>query len=294
MLGSQIGNNAGWTVRFFLTFRLWDALVNVDRRAPLYATMWRSHRRYVMWESNELSGLTILALVVNIALAPLFIVLPLLILFPFGAHWAGEVAASLEREHRQNRLDLLAMLPNGRLHAYYTLSVLNIRRTGIYSRIADGLSMTLLIGGMLGFLLSVGLLIAIADAESLRADAVTQLANVLFTTVVFLGGLYVQQIQAVLLSQCIGLALPVMLDFSVGTRVNAIVGYLSLQVALYVTAGVLWLGVFPAVLRLPALNMAVSTVLVGGLLVATHELLLRALWERLQTQLSTAPEVSSL
>lgn len=277
-----------------LTFRLWDALINVDQHAPLYATLWRSHRRYVMWDSNEVSGLSILYLMMNIALAPLFVVLPILIVLPFGAYWAGEVAAQIEQEQRQNRLDLLAVLPLGRLHTHYTLSVLSIRRTGIYSRIEDALGMTALITGIMGFMLSVGVFIAFAEAETLLANSTLQLINMLVTILGFLGGVYIQQIQSVVLAQLIGLIVPVVADFSVGARVAAIVSYLSLQVALYIAAGVLWLAVFPAILRLPALNMAASTVVTGGLLLTADELILRGLWERLQTDLNAAPEASPL
>lgn len=279
---------------FALTFRLWDALVYVDRRAPLYATLWRSHRRYVMWHSNEISGASILYLMLNIALAPLFVVLPLLIIYPFGAYWAGEVAGQIEQEQRQNRLDLLAVLPKGRLHTHHTLSVLSIRRTGIYARIEDGLGMTALFGGIVGFMLGVGVLVASVEAETLLANGVLQLVNMLGTTVGFFCTVYIQQIQSVLLAQLIGLVVPVVADFSVGARVAAIVSYISVQVALYIVAGVMWLGVFPAILRLPALNMAVGTVVTGGLLVTTYEWLLRGLWGRLQTDLNATLEASPL
>lgn len=279
---------------FAFTFRLWDALIHVDQREPLYATLWRSHRRYVMWDSNEISGLSILYLTMNIALAPLFVVLPVLIILPFGAYWAGEVAGRIEKEQRQDRLDLLAVLPKGRLHTHHTLSVLSIRRTGIYSRIEDGLGMTALLGGIVGFMLSVGAFIAFVEAETLLAESVLQLINMLVTTLGFLVGVYIQQIQSVLLAQCIGMVVPAVADFSVGARVAAIVSYLSLQVALYIMAGVLWLAVFPEILRLPALSMAVSTVVTGGLLLTADELILRTLWERLQADLNAAPEASSL
>ena len=246
-----------------------------------------------MWASNEVSGTTIFYTLLNIALSPLLIILPLLTIFAFSPYWASEVAGALEHERRKSRLGLLAVLPGGKLSAYHTLAVLNIRRTGVYKWLDDGLGLTLMLGGMVEFVLAVGLLAVIADARSVRTLEVMQMTSVIATVTAFVVGLYMQQIQSVVLGQVTGLVAMTLADFSIGLRAAAGVGFIVFQLGAYTVAGILWLGVLPSLLGASVYTTALSTILTVALMLSVYEVLIRLLWRRLQIELGSTPKAIS-
>lgn len=267
-----------------LSLRLWYGLRNPNSQLSLYYQLRNTYKDYRGWASNEFNTMTILTMVLNVAAAPFFTFMPVLTIFVFGTYWCGYIAGHIQQEHTQDRYDLLALLPDGSLAVSWVLSTLHIRNSGIYQYIHDGLRITMLLGGMVLFVLLTGVTIAVIDNRTPLEEGVFPLLNLAIMLAVLLVTLYWQQIQAVVLSQMLGMTIPTLVDERLKSTAWAIVVYLSVQLLTYATALTVSLALLPLVLMDGAFAGTLHMLVISGVLIGTHEALIAILWRRLKAQ----------
>lgn len=268
-----------------VTFRLWYLLMNPNEQATLYHRLRWKQFRYGRWASYDFGGLTLLLIVFGILLAPLFVMLPLLTIFVMGAYWAGYVAGELQYERSHARYDLLALLPNGAMAVCWTLATLRIRHSNLFPYVVDGLRITALLGGMLVFMLSSGLVIAFLGADRARYAELVQLVSALVSVGAFFSTLYVGQMQAIVLCQLLGIFTPTIAAQPMEARAWAVMLYVGVQMFTHVAALTAALRVLPFVLAALPLSGALSVLLAGAGLVTVQEGIITLLWRHLTVEL---------
>lgn len=264
-------------MRPMLSFQLWHALQNPNEGVPLYLNLKLTYHRSRWWATRDFTALTLVIVVFNVLLAPLFALLPVLTIFVISTYWAGYVAGQIQAEHTYDRFDVLALVPDGAMAVCWMLSTLHIRTSNVYHYVFDGLRITVLIGGMILFVLVSGVLIAVLDTSGASAESVPPLLTAAVTLAVFLIVLYVQQVQAVILSQLLGIAVPTLVDEVIKTRAWAIVLHMFVQLGGYTLALTVGAALAPPI-------FVVRVLLGGAVLVCLHESLIVLLWRRLAAQ----------
>jgi hypothetical protein len=173
-------------------------------------------------------------------LSPLFILAPLFVSPLFGTYWAAFIAGMIRYEYQQHRFDLMATLPGGGFGAYNTIATLHMRRSRLYYYMDDALNITSLIGGIGAFLLLSGLIVGLATPQLANGVNMWPLFDFVFSVLLVIVGLYADQIQSVILSYEVGIAVPLHTRYALEARVWGGTAYLSLQLTLYGLAG--WVG----------------------------------------------------
>ncbi len=275
--------------RLLTSLTLWHALQHPNDRTPLYVHLRLGYNRYRGWASRDFNVGTLLFIALNIMIAPLFGLIPILTIFVFSTIWAGQIAGDIQQEHTQGRFDLLALLPGGAIATCWTLSVLVIRKSStfeyIFQYILDGLRVTMILGGMVLLILFAVVMVTLAAPSS--ADGVNGLTliGLIVAFTAALVSIYLQQIQAVVLSQLIGMSIPRLTDNITEARTWAFGVNLAVLMAIY--AGIL----IPV--SLMPIDAGWRLLIASVMLVAAYEGLIRSLWRHLQHDFGQ-PNLSNL
>jgi hypothetical protein len=268
---------------------LWHALQHPNDRTPLYVRLRLGYNRYYGWASRDFNLGTMLFIALNILIAPLFGLIPILTIFVFSPIWAGQIAGDIQQEHSQGRFDLLALLPAGAIATCWTLSVLVIRKSStfeyIFQYILDGLRVTMILGGMILLILAAIVLVAVTAPSSVDSVNGWQLTGLMVALAAALISVYLQQIQAVVLSQLIGMSIPQLTGNPTQARTWAFAVNLGVLVAIYV-------GVLIPVIALPV-GGGWRLLIVSVVLVLVYEGLIILLWGHLQHDFGQ-PDLSKL
>ncbi len=231
------------------TLQHWHELRHKDETNPLYRKLWHIHYRRSLWAARTDYGHSISYLTVAVLFSPVFILSPLFVSPLFGTYWAAFIAGMIRYEHQQNRFDLMAILPEGSFGAYDTIAALHMRRSRLYYYLDDALNITGLIGGIGTFLLVSGLLVGLATPQLADPQEMWSVFSFVISALLIMVGLYVDQVQSVILSYEIGLTIPLHTRAALEARVWGASAYLGLQLLLYGVA--LWLGFWLAPRLLP-------------------------------------------
>ncbi|MEO1444137.1 MAG: hypothetical protein AAFV33_27330, partial [Chloroflexota bacterium] len=198
-------------------------------------------------------------------------------------YWAGFVAGQIQREHSHHRFDLLATLPGGPGDVYWTLAVLYMRESMIYQYVVDGLRITALVGGMVVFVLGSGLSIGLFQ-PTLSGNEMLELINATLTIAMLFLFLYIQQMQAAVLSQTVGMALTTFTEQAAEARVGASLVFFTIQLVSYAGFAYIAFGIVPDWVGSTVPFTSSLSLLTGGtMVIAVQEVCIALLWRRLHT-----------
>lgn len=248
------------------TLRRWRELRQADETQPLYRKLWHLHYRRSLWASGLDYGQSLTYLTVSVLFSPIFILTPLAVSPLFGTYWAAFIAGMIRHEHQQGRYDLMALLPAGGIGAYTTIATLHMRRIRLFFYLDDALNITGLIGGIGAFLLVSGLLVGLATPQLNAGPERLALVSFVASVLLVLGWLYADQVQSVILSYEVGMAVPLYTGSALEARIWGAAAYIGLQTVLY--GGALWAGFWLVPCLVPggpALSILTAILLLSGM-----------------------------
>lgn len=236
-------------------------------------------------------GLLILCPIVWLAAFPGFLLLILFILGGgtlAGLHAALGISTALSRQYKAGHFDVVALTPSGLIGASWALAARFLRtnrNTLRLHRLITGAYLTL------GFLFVVGLLMWFPSVIELQTD-VTEWASGWLTGqlngMLLVGLLYFDFLQSTLMGALIAMVAPTYANSRIDTNLAAVGLFLVVQLSVYVTIGLLALGVPATLFRALGLEGGIALSLIhciGVLLI--REVALWYVWRMVAARLNT-------
>jgi hypothetical protein len=227
------------------TLQRWRRLRNTDESRPLFRQLWILHYRRSLWAAAPGYGTSLNNMAITALFYPILVLMPLMVGPLFGTYWASFVAGMIRIEYRQDRFDLIGLLPGGRADAFETLAALHIRRSRLFHFLDDALNITLMLGGILLFLLTSGLLVGLASPSMNDPAGMAGILRFIINVATLATLLYVDQIQSTILSLLVGMTVPTHTSSTFEARVWGGAAYVGAQITLYAIALIVGFQIFP-------------------------------------------------
>jgi hypothetical protein len=259
------------------TLITWRNIQNVDETQPLYRKLWFLHYRRSLWAASSGYPYSLMGMSVAVLLAPLFLLLPWSVGPLFGTFWATFIAGMIRYEYAQDRFELIGVLPGGGLAAYRTIALLHLRRSRLYYHLHEALNITGLVGGMLIFLMVSGLLVGLASPAIATNEGVLSILVFTVNVMIVVGALYTEQVQAVVLSLCVGMAAPLHSRSTLEARLWGASGYVALQLIAVGAAATVGFGVVPGLLSAGPWQFPMEMLTTAMILFTLREMAIRHL-----------------
>jgi len=274
------------------TWRLFRALRTPPINNPLYLQMQgtvKSSWLDRLW--NVFMGLLILLLFVK---PPLFIIILLMIpiVYPlvsstcYGVLFSLRTSSMIFTRRQQGSYDLIRLTPGGAWQAFWGVCAGSVHRNGDLDRLTHYLRRIITV------LLTMGLFTMIASlilpTEDLKIEFLS-MAIVLFTVI---GLMMLEFSQSSVLSTLIGMTFAIYGRTTVDARIGSLVGFLTIQLTTYMTAGVLALSfLYPRLMGAdisPILMVLVGCASVLVYVAALREAMMVVLWRLISRGLNAA------
>jgi hypothetical protein len=283
-----------------MTWKLWRALMNPPRAHPVYrhagTYMLAAPRRFmaggwVVFAYLALCcGASFLWPMAAHWFPPLIGVVVLLGNTIYSLTWAVHFGGVIAKEREGNTYDLLCISPPGPLVISWALCTARLYRTQLFTWVYFGVRFVTLV---IIVTLSVALIIPILSLTHQTSLSIhLELFHILILALALATGFLIDHIQSLVMGSLAGVVAPVFSRHSSEARFRAMALFLGLQLAGYTLAGVVALGVVPAVF--PLLNTGgwtgdaglTITVLLAFLMI--REGVIAGFWRYVTNQLNTS------
>jgi hypothetical protein len=277
-----------------ISWQLWLALHRPPVFHPLYQRVLKERHdsvwRHAWW--FVAAGAILLLFAFPALLLPLVLISPVLgALFAAtlnGINWTAHIASTIAYQRRHNLFDIIAVSPEGPFNICWILATARLHYQDSLDKALTEAHFIIQFIGLGGLMLVIGLLIAPTSEQRLQA-----LVGFLIL-MTLMAAIYIDYAQTVVTSVLIGILAGHATRSAIDSRLWAMVGFITLQVTLYLIGFVLIFVISPLVRTALGLDSIVISMISPALLLlffaGLREVIVRVLWNAVQHQLNAEPQ----